>query len=384
MLVKHFLRAEILSRLIFSSDGGRYYLRATEQQSARRALPEEIIRQCFVLSLIHDYKYPEERIRLERRIQVGQKRIRADIVVLDEVDNVSIIVEVKVKTDQHSMGQLRSYMAIEGARYGVLVSASAIECVEMTFARDVVSIGDIPAFGSYSPRASDRIPELIPAEPVLPNQNKVQPEIKVEVDHESLLQQQIGISRFERISESRADITIRGVTLRLPVDDIYSYKRLQKNFLRQGVALVPGIRNEKWFALFSRLFESSPSPVQSITQLDSVSVLIEYLKTYADERLIVGRRGVGVAGEIVRPLKEVSQRYEEDEGMLWIRRTHIKQYCESKRYGYARVRRELFEKDILLARDSRKVLGAGTDLSAGNAIPCWKIDMAHSDLKNMF
>ena len=79
----------MLSRLIFSvREGGSHYVQATARQNARRALPEEIIRQLFVLSLLHDYKYPEDRIRLEWQIQIGRERKRADIVVLDENGSV--------------------------------------------------------------------------------------------------------------------------------------------------------------------------------------------------------------------------------------------------------------------------------------------------------
>ena len=147
-MLKHlFLRPEIISRLIFSySDGKGYYVQATHQQRPRRALPEEIIRQLCVLSLLHDYKYPEDRIRIEWPIQMGREKKRADIVVLDESGAAFIIFEVKVKADQHTLGQLKSYMTITGTRYGAIISASEMECIEMLSPREVFSARDIPLF----------------------------------------------------------------------------------------------------------------------------------------------------------------------------------------------------------------------------------------------
>jgi hypothetical protein len=158
----------MLSRLIFSvPDGENYYVQATAKQNARRALPEEIIRQLFVLSLLHDYKYPEDRIHLERKIQVGRERKRADIVVLDENGNVLVIIEIKVETDQHSMAQLKSYMALTDAQYGMLVSASVMQC-QMRSDRGVFSaIRDIPLFDVASHLLqSNRVPEQTMAAPM--------------------------------------------------------------------------------------------------------------------------------------------------------------------------------------------------------------------------
>ncbi len=166
----------MLSRLIFSvREGGSHYVQATVQQNARRALPEEIIRQLFVLSLLHDYKYPEDRIRLEWQIQIGRERKRADIIVLDENGNALVIIEIKVKTDQHSMAQLKSYMAITGAQYGALISASEMECIQMRSARDVSPVRDIPLFDVSSPSFTDILPRPAAEDSTLPNDRQMQP-----------------------------------------------------------------------------------------------------------------------------------------------------------------------------------------------------------------
>lgn len=168
-MLKHlFLRPEIISRLIFSySDGKGYYVQATHQQRPRRALPEEIIRQLCVLSLLHDYKYPEDRIRMEWPIQMGREKKRADIVVLDVSGNAFIIFEVKVRVDQHTMGQLKSYMTITGTRYGAVISATEMECIEMLSPREVFSVRDIPLFMDVmsSALSATHIPARLDVEP---------------------------------------------------------------------------------------------------------------------------------------------------------------------------------------------------------------------------
>lgn len=247
----------MLNRLIFSvADGRTYYVQATARQDARRALPEEIIRQLFVLSLFHDYGYPEVRIRLEWTIQIGRERKRADIVVLDETGNVLVIIEIKVETDRHSMAQLKSYMTLTGAQYGALISASEMACIQMRSAKEVSPVRDIPLFDASSPSLTEILPKATTEDSPLPNDGQMR-EGKAKANQEFSLKQLIGIEQFERVSTILADITIKGTTLRLPIGDIYSYRKLGRRFIQEGIALPPGIKEAEWFALFSELLESN-------------------------------------------------------------------------------------------------------------------------------
>ena len=266
-MLKHlFFRPEILSRLIFSlSDGKSYFVQATEKQKARRALPEEIIRQLFILSLLHDYKYPEERIHLEWPIQMGRDRKRADIVVLDERGNVFIILEVKVEIDRHSMGQLKSYMTMVGAKYGALISASEMECIEMQSPREVSSVRDIPFFDVSLSSPVDVSHNQISESIFLSNESNVQKDNNSKAGQNNLLQKLIGIEQFKRINKTHANITINGSTLRLPIEDSDSYKTLRRKFLSEGIALNPDIKQSEWFALFRHFLESNPVPEYAST-----------------------------------------------------------------------------------------------------------------------
>jgi hypothetical protein len=263
------LNPEKLSRLIFSlPDGKSYYVQATAQQKARRALPEEIVRQLFVLSLLHDYKYPEDRISIEWSIQMGREKKRADIVVLDENGKVFIIIEIKVETDKDSLGQLMSYMKMEGAKYGALISATEMECIEMQSASEVVKVRDIPLFdpSQNSPRQI-QASHLSHADMTqVANENQEFP-----------LEKQIGLEKFERVSETHANITIKGKAILLPFVEIDSYKKLRNRFMAMGVSINPDVKQPEWSALFHHLLDSNPM-TEKLIDANRGSVEIEVMK----------------------------------------------------------------------------------------------------------
>ncbi len=244
MILKHlFLRPEILSRLIFSNgDGQVYYVQATSKQKARRALPEEIIRQLFVLSLLHDYKYPEGLIRLEFPIQMGREKKRADIAVLETNGNVKIIIEVKAGHDKDAMAQLNSYMAITGAIYGAIISSTEITCVKRLSAQDVLPINDLPFFFENDTWSEPKIQAMHNPQPSL----------------SATAKGSIEVEGFERNTPTHAKITIKGHTLQLSNVELESYKKLRQKFLVAGIALNPNLKQTEWFQIFSQLLENTP------------------------------------------------------------------------------------------------------------------------------
>jgi type I restriction enzyme M protein len=84
--------------------------------------PEEIIRQLWLLKLTEEYKYPLERIEVEKSVQFGRevKTKAADIVIYKE-DKITpyIIFEVKQPDAKKAEEQLKSYLSAEGAEGGV-------------------------------------------------------------------------------------------------------------------------------------------------------------------------------------------------------------------------------------------------------------------------
>lgn len=83
--------------------------------------PEEIIRQLWIYKLNKIYKYPLDRIEIEKSIQFGTKEYaRADVVVYKK-DKITpyIILEVKSPTGKKGIEQLKSYLNIEGTEIGL-------------------------------------------------------------------------------------------------------------------------------------------------------------------------------------------------------------------------------------------------------------------------
>jgi type I restriction enzyme M protein len=84
--------------------------------------PEEIIRQLWLFKLNNYYKYPFERIDVEKSIHFGREihAKSADIVVYKK-DKITpyIIIEVKTPTEKKGIEQLKSYLSAEGSEIGV-------------------------------------------------------------------------------------------------------------------------------------------------------------------------------------------------------------------------------------------------------------------------
>lgn len=192
------------------------------------------------------------------------------------------------------------------------------------------------------------------------------------------LKQLIGIEQFEQVNDTLANITIKGIPLRLPTVELLSYRKLRMQFIQKGIFL-PDIKESEWHELLSHLFKSNPVPQQAMAPMSSVSILGEYLNAHIDERLVVTRLNTGMTAQNARPTKERSQRYDKETHTLWVSRKHIKQYLEAHQFDYNRTKDELYALGILISTDSRKVLGAGTDYTGGQT-PCWKIRTDHPAL----
>ncbi len=114
---------------ISEQEPDRYYIKDLKSdtqkfvydKNKKTGKPEEIIRQLWLYKLNKHYKYPFERIGIEKSIHFGSKEYaRADIVVYKK-DKITpyIIVEVKIPTEKKGVDQLKSYLSAEGSEIGV-------------------------------------------------------------------------------------------------------------------------------------------------------------------------------------------------------------------------------------------------------------------------
>lgn len=111
-----------------------------------RLTPEEAVRQLYLYALIHTYRYPVDRIRLEAPIHFGREIKRADIAVMDKNRPMVpyIIVELKKPRLTEGKEQLKSYCNATGASIGVWTNGEQISCYNRKEPNFFEEISDIP------------------------------------------------------------------------------------------------------------------------------------------------------------------------------------------------------------------------------------------------
>lgn len=275
MINKHlFLCPELLSRLIFTQPNhGVYYVQALPRQEPRRALPEEIIRQLLILSLIHQYSYPEESIRIEYPVQMGRTKKRADVVVLEDAGNVHMVVEVKQQIDKECLEQLKSYMMVTGAAHGAAVSGDQFICLKKDASNRLIELADIPISGGSAVASGTS-------------------QGSASALSSTKLRTALQIEGIKRIGQTSVSLTIQGQTLNLSIVDFASYRKLQKRFLAAGVILAAEVKQSEWIAFTRQELIEMPIPAGRRSPEDEwaarISSWAETLQP--DQRFIESRR----------------------------------------------------------------------------------------------
>jgi len=115
---------------IFEKEQDKFYVHCLKRdkgllvhdKNKNTSKPEEIIRQLWLVRLIKDYRYPLERIEVEKDVRFGREihAKAADIVVYQKDKNTPyIIIEVKSPTEEKGIDQLKTYLNAEGSPIGV-------------------------------------------------------------------------------------------------------------------------------------------------------------------------------------------------------------------------------------------------------------------------
>jgi type I restriction enzyme M protein len=132
--VKHGLQEfskEALKRInAFEKEDGRFYVRCLKRgkdifiydKNKKMGKPEEVIRQLWLVKLTQEYKYPLDRIEVEKSVQFGvEVREKSADIVLYKEDKITpyIIFELKQPNAKRAEEQLKSYLSAEGAEGGV-------------------------------------------------------------------------------------------------------------------------------------------------------------------------------------------------------------------------------------------------------------------------
>lgn len=132
--VKHGLQEfskDILKRIsAFEKEDGRFYVHCLKRgkdificdRNKKIGKPEEVIRQLWLVKLTQEYKYPMDRIEVEKSVQFGREvREKSADIVLYKEDKITpyIVFELKQPNAKKAEEQLKSYLSAEGAEGGV-------------------------------------------------------------------------------------------------------------------------------------------------------------------------------------------------------------------------------------------------------------------------
>lgn len=113
---------------LIAKDEDKYFIKCQIKGKLKIAKPEEIVRQLWIYRLLNEYRYPKERIDIERVVYFGSRDSGlADIVVLQEdMAHPYIILEIKRPQRTAGLEQLKSYCNAEGAPIGVWSNGNEI------------------------------------------------------------------------------------------------------------------------------------------------------------------------------------------------------------------------------------------------------------------
>jgi type I restriction enzyme M protein len=122
---------DILKRIAaFEKKDGKIYVRCLKRnkdifiydKNKKSGKPEEVIRQLWLIKLTQEYKYPLDRIEVEKSVQFGlEVKAKAADIALYKEDKITpyIIFELKEPDAKRAEEQLKSYLSAEGAEGGV-------------------------------------------------------------------------------------------------------------------------------------------------------------------------------------------------------------------------------------------------------------------------
>ncbi len=137
---------------------GKTYVKCLVRNKDILLKPEEIVRQLYIYKLVHEYGYPVERMELERVINFGREKKRADIVIFSKTNSTAeeIIVELKKPKLKDGKEQLKSYCNATGAIIGVWTNGDQISYYHR---KDPNYFEDIPNIPKENQKLKDILTE---------------------------------------------------------------------------------------------------------------------------------------------------------------------------------------------------------------------------------
>lgn len=132
-----------------TNDGKRYIFDIIRQKYVR-ITPEEWIRQNLLHYLIETVKYPKNRLSVEKKVMIGEREGRTDILLFDPEVRPWLIVEVKaaeIRLKQEVFDQVARYNIALSAPYLVICNGNQLGIAAVDFkSRKTSFVDSWPAY----------------------------------------------------------------------------------------------------------------------------------------------------------------------------------------------------------------------------------------------
>ena len=153
--LKEFSDIDINSAINIFEKDGKFYLKCFKRDKDIQVFnpennsgnPEEIVRQLWLYKLINNYKYPKDRIEVEKDVHFGREISAKKIdVVIYHKDKTTpqIVIELKKPKEDDGIEQLKSYLSAEGAPIGVWSNGETSMVLYRPYPHEYQTLRDIP------------------------------------------------------------------------------------------------------------------------------------------------------------------------------------------------------------------------------------------------
>ena len=153
--LKEFSDIDINSAINIFEKDGKFYLKCFKRDKDIQVFnpennsgnTEEIVRQLWLYKLINNYKYPKDRIEVEKDVHFGREISAKKIdVVIYHKDKTTpqIVIELKKPKEDDGIEQLKSYLSAEGAPIGVWSNGETSMVLYRPYPHEYQTLRDIP------------------------------------------------------------------------------------------------------------------------------------------------------------------------------------------------------------------------------------------------
>jgi len=153
--LKEFSDIDISSVINIFEKDAKFFLRCLKREKDIQVFnpennignPEEIVRQLWLYKLLNNYKYPKDRIEVEKDVHFGREIHAKGIdIVVYHTDKITphIVIELKKPKEDEGIEQLKSYLSAEGAPIGVWSNGETSMVLYRPYPHEYQTLRDIP------------------------------------------------------------------------------------------------------------------------------------------------------------------------------------------------------------------------------------------------